>query len=1107
METVVTTQSKVNAPLNGNTVEEWTGKCSVVNKFLDNKPAIHQVNLSDLERIIRSPSRRPKKDGPAIIACDFRKSKNPSNGKEAYWRIDDCANYACFLAIDIDKYSGDVQEFLEDLPWAWMSWTTWSHGKPEKGNCFRVIFPMTHALDRSHFDALWGWFESYIDVDIDKKCKNIGHIYYTMRAKNSQTAVIPSFKKDLTKPLLNPFNLPNGYDIVDAANIKRIAEREAVEYAKTLPIVSHDDEDVVRYMTAALNNSAERVASAPVDSRNDTLNREAYKMFQYAAGGFFTETEVYNAFQSAGLAAGLNDREVNSTLRSARKGGLKKPISNLPKSYRGRKEMNFDDFVGQKQKKKPKYMPDVNLKRRLTAIWAGLGAGKTTQAARWRAYAESFLYVTARVSLTHNAASRLNLAHYQEEDGKAEDYLAICINSVHMIHPPKDGFEVVVLDELEQIIAQMHSSITKQPAEIYKKLKHILKSAKHVVVMDAHLSRQCLLTIFEIMDLGDEEDYDKIKFEGNQIFEEVRRYPEEQTLTHKITEMAMEGQTGAIACTAASDAKALTEILCGLGKRVLLYHRDVDESVKETLGTVNETWSNYDWVVYSPTVSSGVSYDLPDKFQNVILFARSISGITFTDLLQQAHRVRKPGSKILHAWVETKEYYEETDFEKICQHDHNKIEWSRMICPHTHLFVKIAGEFARSRYRTTQILRRRGNHVQRDFYRHWLQCKVSIVNEKGLPADKVKSMKTQMKEIKDHIKDDSLSAIMDADLLKQEELSFMKEVAQTMDEKRSVIKSDTLEFFGDVNEDLIDKSKSEVVRLVNLGLWETGHLKILGRRDAHMLSSGHPVLCKHEMAQIQTVAYLLHVAGVHIPDLLGGLINGFPLSYSGDTPLEVEEDYKYAKVHYDGDTRVFEWTSEHLKQCGFVDSVFEINGVLPLKERLDGWGVRVKKNFSKSPAPLLGDMLKAMGISTSSRKVSVDGKQIRFYRIDMESVEVQVKHSMRHNLKRRGLPVEAVLPSDYSETIISNDIEEELDMGQGNWPSFGNVIHLFDVVKQASFEWRSENPGKKEPHGEDHLYGKIRNKLDQQNSPHNFNDKNPFDFDMEGYFDEEKAVE
>src|SRR5215217_2049249 len=59
--------------------------------------------------------------------------------------------------------------------------------------------------------------------------------------------------------------------------------------------------------------------------RNRTLNRCAFKVYRYVAGGVLDDQEVTLAFTTAALAIGLNAAETGRTLASARTAGLANP--------------------------------------------------------------------------------------------------------------------------------------------------------------------------------------------------------------------------------------------------------------------------------------------------------------------------------------------------------------------------------------------------------------------------------------------------------------------------------------------------------------------------------------------------------------------------------------------------------------------------------------------------------------------------------------------------------------------------------------------------------------------------------------------------------------
>jgi hypothetical protein len=81
-----------------------------------------------------------------------------------------------------------------------------------------------------------------------------------------------------------------------------------------------------RYAAAALAASADRVASAAVGTRNDTLNRAAFALGRLVGAGLLDVGEVVRELSSAARRAGLGSAEVRRTLRSGLAAGRRSPI-------------------------------------------------------------------------------------------------------------------------------------------------------------------------------------------------------------------------------------------------------------------------------------------------------------------------------------------------------------------------------------------------------------------------------------------------------------------------------------------------------------------------------------------------------------------------------------------------------------------------------------------------------------------------------------------------------------------------------------------------------------------------------------------------------------
>ena len=79
------------------------------------------------------------------------------------------------------------------------------------------------------------------------------------------------------------------------------------------------------YAQAALRREADEVAAAQPGTRNDRLNQAAFKLGTLVGAGELDETEAADELRYAAKAAGLDDSEIESTLRSGLTAGKARP--------------------------------------------------------------------------------------------------------------------------------------------------------------------------------------------------------------------------------------------------------------------------------------------------------------------------------------------------------------------------------------------------------------------------------------------------------------------------------------------------------------------------------------------------------------------------------------------------------------------------------------------------------------------------------------------------------------------------------------------------------------------------------------------------------------
>lgn len=143
-----------------------------------------------------------------------------------------------------------------------------------------------------------------------------------------------------------------------------------------------------------------------------------------------------------------------------------------------------------------RYLPnDIFNREGVHLVRSAIGTGKTAIVEHLvkKNPNESILFTTHLISLVESAAQRLGLVSYNECDGfdlQIEPRLAICLNSLGKltVEGPLKTYDVVIIDEIEQVLARLTTHIEQKPL-VFSVLQHVMTHAKTLICLDAHLSQ------------------------------------------------------------------------------------------------------------------------------------------------------------------------------------------------------------------------------------------------------------------------------------------------------------------------------------------------------------------------------------------------------------------------------------------------------------------------------------------------------------------------------------------------------------------------------------------------------------------------------------------
>lgn len=424
----------------------------------------------------------------------------------------------------------------------------------------------------------------------------------------------------------------------------------------------------------ALEFAVSEVEYAAQGSRHRVLYGQAYWIGRVVGGGYLMESEAVEALESAGRRAMPEEKkDVERTVRDGMCEGMKRPMEmkavSKKKAVVRAKEEGSDSVVeyyarlSSQQERKPRTLEVPYLgvlpEASCVAVHASLGTGKTEQAARVFHEGKSALWLAHRRALTRDTKKRLGqdaVLYLDQKDGRIEaSKLILCVDSVGRcgIKP-----EVVVIDEVDQVLQSLLKSGEGSDrrdsvlARIFK-LSGVLASAKRVVMLSADMDDATVRAFLRLA--GKRSDgVALVRHEWSHPMAAWRLFETAESLQTQVLSAWEGGRRLAVFCASRGECRTLGEMLrkARPEAKVGMLHNDSEDAEKATLLDVNREWQKWDAVLYTTTAGSGVSFDVKNHFDQVVVWGQSAPmDLPASEYLQGSARVRHPSSREVWAYI------------------------------------------------------------------------------------------------------------------------------------------------------------------------------------------------------------------------------------------------------------------------------------------------------------------------------------------------------------------------------------------------------------------------------------------------------------------------
>jgi hypothetical protein len=216
------------------------------------------------------------------------------------------------------------------------------------------------------------------------------------------------------------------------------------------------------------------------------------------------------------------------------------------------------------------------------------------------------------------------------------------ICSIESIRWCRDRYDLVIIDESESIADNLTGEMIRKnnPMSNILKIYNIIRSSEKVMVMDAYLSRRSFDMLYNIFD-DDLSNHKKHYLQNNYKME--KRFAtitdDKEVFAGCLMKALKDGQRCVVVC----GSKTLSEKIREKVEAIGTFNFKIYDS-KNPLpitANVNEEWKGLDLLMYTPTITAGISYTNRDwDYDRLFIYSVNKGSCCFRDTIQAHRRVR-----------------------------------------------------------------------------------------------------------------------------------------------------------------------------------------------------------------------------------------------------------------------------------------------------------------------------------------------------------------------------------------------------------------------------------------------------------------------------------
>jgi hypothetical protein len=695
---------------------------------------------------------------PAAFNDQHRKTGNFNCASYIGLDFDDCVSVRDILRHDYVKENGVF------LVYATPS-STPEH--PKSRAVFRLKTPISD--ENLYRQVVQGLMLLFADLKPDPACKDPTRLYFG----SDQPGCKVNLKKALSPVHIDALYQAHAEQVRDELQDTRYDAPHAPR-----PLVGqHAETAALAYLDTIISD----LAATPSGRHTATFNA-ARSLHGCVLGDWagitptLVENELLRATARNGWLEKVGEREVRRVITDAQNYAEAKQQL-LPSTKRSLfklkqltpPELEASDSVALR------YISDYPLEKLLTpggaVVKSDIGTGKTELIKRLSAHAQGrVLVITHRRALSKNLSERLDFENYQSYAGKTAKYirqldkLVISLNSLWKL--ANNGavlphYDMVFIDEVEQVLDHFDSNTFRgnEAKKAYLVLRQLMTETHHCFGFDAHLGErsQAFFKCFipDLLTVENTYTHDR----GQLLIFQEKDALINQALT------LIQADEGLVVVPISSKAKAaaLAQLVKDTAptKRVMVISSEnsYDADIQDFIKNINQRLSDYDVLIYTPSLGTGVDITVPVRAVCGQFDGRHLSALEYLQMLGRCRHTQHTC-----VYVDPIHAKKLTDWQKIYTLHYRNALHTAAVCEFTDdgVFQEVISDTHESLLKLTSMCQAHKNQIINDQFSFFVTFAKASGYSVHIDETSAPDLKAALKAAKKAVKERKKKAIFEA---------------------------------------------------------------------------------------------------------------------------------------------------------------------------------------------------------------------------------------------------------------------------------------------------------------------------------------------------------